>query len=551
MTKKDELSFDYDQARKNFELTIPTEFNFAFDVVGKWAKTDNKTALITIDKNSKTPTYHSYSDLDKNSNKFANLLLDLECTKQDFAFVMIPRKAAWYHVLLGCMKVGVVAMPGTNLLTAKDIEYRINRSGAKLAIVTEEHIEKVNDIRNNCPSLEHLITVSGKTTDGWICMEDACRNASSDFERTKVGLSKATDPMLIYFTSGTTSMPKMVERDHAYALAHTITQKYWMTLEETDIHWTLTDTGWAKAAWGLLFPPLIAGSTIILFDSDGFDAEEHLRIIQDYKITTFCAPPTVYRLFAQMDVSNYNLSALRHCIGAGEPLNPEAMRSWKTATGCDIYDGYGQTETINIVANYPGMEIRPGSMGKPVPGLDVDIIDDEGKLCPNDVVGHIAVKITNPHPLGLFFGYFKDKPATDFAFRNGWYYTGDTATRDEDGYIWFVGRSDDIISSAGYRISPFEVESALIEHPAVQESAVVAKKDDMRGEIVKAYVILAPGEIATDNLTLEIQNFVKKVTAPYKYPREIEYRDQLPKTISGKIRRVELREEANSVNTNS
>ena len=324
-----------------------------------------------------------------------------------------------------------------------------------------------------------------------------------------------------------------------------------MTLEETDIHWTLTDTGWAKAAWGLLFPPLIAGSTIVLFDSDGFDADEHLRIIQDYKITTFCAPPTVYRLFAQMDVSNYNLSSLRHCIGAGEPLNPEAMRSWKTSTGCDIYDGYGQTETINIVANYPGMEIRPGSMGKPVPGLDVDIIDDEGKLCPNDVVGHIAVKITNPHPLGLFFGYFKDKPATDFAFRNGWYYTGDTATRDEDGYIWFVGRSDDIISSAGYRISPFEVESALVEHPAVQESAVVAKKDDMRGEIVKAYVILAPGEIATDNLTLEIQNFVKKVTAPYKYPREIEYRDQLPKTISGKIRRVELREEANSVKTNS
>ena len=251
-----------------------------------------------------------------------------------------------------------------------------------------------------------------------------------------------------------------------------------------------------------------------------------------------------------MDISEYDLSSLRHCIGAGEPLNPEAMRSWKNSTGCDIYDGYGQTETINIIANYPGMEIRPGSMGKPVPGLNIDIIDDQGIPCPNDIVGHIAVKITTPHPLGLFFGYFKDKAATDFAFRNGWYYTGDTATRDEDGYIWFVGRSDDIISSAGYRISPFEVESALIEHPAIQESAVVAKKDEMRGEIVKAYVILAPGEIATDSLTLEIQNFVKKVTAPYKYPREIEYRDQLPKTISGKIRRVELREEANWIKTN-
>ncbi len=551
MTKIKELSFDYDEARKNFELNIPMDFNFAFDVVSKRAKTNDKTALITLNTNRRNPVYHSYSDLDKSSNKFANLLLDLGYTRQDLAFVMIPRQAAWYHVLLGCMKLGVVAMPGTNLLTAKDIEYRINRSGAKLAIVTEEHIGKVNAIRNNCPSLRHLITVSGNTAEGWVCMEDACRDISPDFERNKVAPNKSTDPMLIYFTSGTTSMPKMVERDHGYALAHTITQKYWMNLGETDVHWTLTDTGWAKAAWGLLFPPLIAGSAILLFDSDGFDADEHLGIIQEHKITTFCAPPTVYRLFAQMDVTNYNLSSLRHCIGAGEPLNPEAMRSWKIATGCDIYDGYGQTETINIIANYPGMEIRPGSMGKPVPGLDVDIIDDEGKLCPDNVVGHIAVKITDPHPLGLFSGYFKDKPATDFAFRNGWYYTGDTATRDEDGYIWFVGRSDDIISSAGYRISPFEVESALIEHPAVQESAVVAKKDEMRGEIVKAYVILAPGEIATDSLTLEIQNFVKKVTAPYKYPREIEYREQLPKTISGKIRRVELREDANSAKTTS
>jgi acetyl-CoA synthetase len=246
-----------------------------------------------------------------------------------------------------------------------------------------------------------------------------------------------------------------------------------------------------------------------------------------------------------MDISGYDLSSLRHCIGAGEPLNPEAMRSWKTATGCDIYDGYGQTETINIIANYPGMEIRPGSMGKPVPGLDIDIIDDNGNSCPKNIVGHIAVKITNPHPLGLFYGYFKDKTATDFAFKNGWYYTGDTATKDKDGYIWFVGRSDDIISSAGYRISPFEVESALIEHPAIQESAVVGKKDAVRGEIVKAYVILAPGQYARDGLTLEIQDFVKKLTAPYKYPREIEYCDQLPKTISGKIRRVELRQQAN------
>jgi acyl-coenzyme A synthetase/AMP-(fatty) acid ligase len=249
-------------------------------------------------------------------------------------------------------------------------------------------------------------------------------------------------------------------------------------------------------------------------------------------------------LFAQMDVAGYDLSSLRHCIGAGEPLNPEAMRSWKAATGCDIYDGYGQTETINIVANFPGMEVRPGSMGRPVPGMKIGIIEDDGTVCADDTVGHIAVKITNPYPPGLFTGYFRDPEGTARSFRNGWYYTGDTATRDADGYIWFVGRSDDIISSAGYRISPFEVESALIEHHAVQESAVVGKSDAIRGEIVKAYVILAPGHQGSDSLTTEIQDFVKKVTAPYKYPREIEYRNALPKTISGKIRRVELRAEA-------
>jgi acetyl-CoA synthetase len=542
---KNKNTFDYEKARKDFNLTIPDDFNFAFDVVSKQAKFHDKIALIALDKNGQNPVYHKYSELDQYSNKFANLLFDLGCIKGDFAFVMIPRQPAWYHVLLGCMKVGVVAMPGTNLLTAKDIEYRVNRSGAKIAIVTEEHVEKVDMIREKCPTLEHLIVVSGEAKDSWICMAEACDKTSPNFNRTKIAQIKSTDPMLIYFTSGTTSMPKMVERDHSYALAHTITQKYWMTLNETDVHWTLTDTGWAKAAWGLLFPPLLAGSTILLFDSDGFNAEQHLEIIQRCNVTTFCAPPTVYRLFAQMDISGYDLSSLRHCIGAGEPLNPEAMRSWKTATGCDIYDGYGQTETINIIANYPGMEIRPGSMGKPVPGLDIDIIDDNGNSCPKNIVGHIAVKITNPHPLGLFYGYFKDKTATDFAFKNGWYYTGDTATKDKDGYIWFVGRSDDIISSAGYRISPFEVESALIEHPAIQESAVVGKKDAVRGEIVKAYVILAPGQYARDGLTLEIQDFVKKLTAPYKYPREIEYCDQLPKTISGKIRRVELRQQAN------
>jgi len=535
--------FDYEAARAGFSLPIPENYNFAFDVVAKRAREADKTALIAIDRSGAKVNTHSYSDLDRASNRFANALKALGAKKGDLAFVMIPRIVQWYEVLLGCMKVGVVSMPGTNLLTARDIDHRINRSGARLAIVTGEHAGKVDQIKANCPTLEHLIVV-GEERNGWTGFEHACAAASDTVDRAALPEIKARDLMLIYFTSGTTSMPKMVGRDHAYALAHSITGTYWMDLKEDDIHWTLTDTGWAKAAWGLLYPPLLAGSAILLYDGEGFDADMHLKLIEQHKVTTFCAPPTIYRVLATIDISGYDLSSLRHCFGAGEPLNPEAMRSWKEATGCDIYDGYGQTETVNIVANFPGMEIRPGSMGKPVPGITVDVIDDDGNPVANGEIGHIAVKITDPYPPGLFHGYYKDEETTAKSFRNGWYYTGDTATRDADGYIWFVGRSDDIISSSGYRISPFEVESALIEHQAVAESAVVAKPDELRGEIVMAFITLAPGFAPSEALEKDIQDFVKNLTAPYKYPRRIEFREALPKTISGKIRRIELRDEA-------
>ncbi|MEC7489119.1 MAG: AMP-binding protein [Pseudomonadota bacterium] len=535
--------FDYDEARSGFSLSVPKDFNFAYDVVGKRATENDKTALICVDRTGENAVRHSYSDLDRISNRFANALITLGAEKGDFVFVMIPRIVEWYQVLLGCTKTGLVAMPGTNLLTAKDIEYRVKRSDARLAVVTEEHAHKVEQIVDNCPSLEYLILI-GAPREGWTGMETMCAAEPDTVDRGAMPVTYADDLMLVYFTSGTTQMPKMVGRDHGYALAHSITGDYWMGLTEKDIHWTLTDTGWAKAAWGLLYPPLLAGATVLLYDGEGFDADIHLRLISEHGVTTFCAPPTIYRLLAQMDLSEANFSSLRHCFGAGEPLNPEAMRAWKKATGCEIYDGYGQTETINIVANFPGMKIRPGSMGRPVPGIKVDIIDDQGNVLGDGEVGHIAVRLTDPWPPGLFHGYFRDDAETDKAFRNGWYYTGDTATRDTDGYIWFVGRSDDIISSAGYRISPFEVESALIEHDAVLESAVVAKPDEVRGEIVMAYITLAPGFEASPSLSDDIQDFVKKQTAPYKYPRAIEFRDVLPKTISGKIRRVVLREEA-------
>ena len=535
--------FNYAATCKAFSYSVPGDFNFAFDVVAKRAVEADKVALIAIDRTGEEVIHHSYSDLDKASNRFANALMAMDVEKGDPALVVLPRIPEWYHVLLGCCKTGVIAMPGTNLLKAKDLEYRIKRADAKLAIVTTAHAEAVEAIMANCPTLEHLVLVGGER-EGWSTFETVCAAERDEVDRAALPTTRAEELMLIYFTSGTTANPKMVGRDHAYAFAHSITGDYWMDLKESDVHWTLTDTGWAKAAWGLLYPPLLSGSAILLYDGEGFDLDMHLKIIAEQNVTTFCAPPTIYRAFAQSDTSGSDFSSLRHCFGAGEPLNPEAMRAWKDATGCDIYDGYGQTETINIVANFPGMEIRPGSMGKPCPGLTVDVIDDEGNIVDDDDVGHIGVKITDPYPPGLFRGYYRDEQETAVSFRNGWYYTGDTATRDPDGYIWFVGRSDDIITSAGYRISPFEVESALIEHAAVAESAVVAKPDDLRGEIVVAFITLAAGYAPSDDLAGEIQGFVKNLTAPYKYPRRIEFRDALPKTISGKIRRIELRDDA-------
>ena len=539
---KNIFTFDYQKTCDDFSFEVPKDFNFAFDVLSKRAIENDKVALISIDRNGDNVNHFWYSDIDKVSNRFGNALLDLGIKKGDNVLVVLPRIPEWYFVIFGCAKVGAVAMPGTNLLTANDLEYRINQAKARVAIVSETHIDAIEAIKENCPSLELLILVRAER-NGWKNFEHLCGSYPELVDRASLPTTKSNDLMLIYFTSGTTAKPKMVGRDHQYGLAHTITKNYWQDLKETDVHWTLTDTGWAKAAWGLLYPPVLAGSSIILYDGEGFDLDLHLQIIEKHNVTTFCAPPTIYRMMAQADLSLTDFSSLRHCIGAGEPLNPEAMRAWKKATGCDIYDGYGQTETINIVANFPGMEIRPGSMGKPCPGFIVDIIDDEGRIVPDDKIGHIAVKITDPYPPGLFRGYYNEKDLASECFRNGWYYTGDTATRDKDGYIWFVGRSDDIISSSGYRISPFEVESALIEHPAITESAVVGKPDDLRGQIVKAFVVLTKEFKPSAELTIEIQDFVKNQTAPYKYPREIVFKKDLPKTISGKIRRVELRQE--------
>ena len=536
---------DYEYANENYSLEVPKQFNFAFDVIDvKTAVAPQQTAIVAVSGDGKDVQPVSYQWLTDSSNQLANAIAALGLTVGDFAAVVIPRIPAWYTVMFACMKLGVVSMPGTSLLTGKDIAYRVQKSEAKAVIVGEEHCELIDAVRDSCPSLTTFIVV-GEAREGWLSLDELCAEASEHFDRDARPRNDAEDTMMAYFTSGTTSMPKLVLRSYAYGLAQVATGLFWMDLQPDDLHWTLTDTGWSKAAWGMLFPQFLLGTAFVLYDGRGaFDADLHLNLIKELGVTTFCAPPTVYRLFANMDLSGYELSGLRRSFGAGEPLNPEAIRHWQTHTGTIIADGYGQTETVNIVANFPDVPVRFGSMGKPVPGFDVDVIDDDGKRLADDEIGHIAVRITEQWPPGLFHGYFtsKGQALNTSAFRNGWYYTGDTATRDADGYLWFVGRADDLITSAGYRISPFEVESTLIEHESVIESAVIAKPDEVRGEIVCAFVVLAEGVEGDDELVKTIQDFCKKQSAPFKYPREIRFVASLPKTISGKIRRVELRE---------
>lgn len=525
----------------------PKNFNFGWDVVADLGRAAQVATIFVPEEGS--PRRITFAQVHDRSSRVARLYRSLGLEAGDRVVMVLPRIPAFYEVIVGGIKAGVVSMPGTNLLTARDLKYRVQQTGARAAVVTAGHAEAIDAILDDCPTLKHRVLVGG-TREGWTNYEEAV-DASSYLTREEAPSTVATDPMLLYFTSGTTSHPKAVVRDHAYAWAHRLTGQHWMDLREGDVHWTLTDTGWAKAAWGLLFPQWSLGATTVLYESARFEPERCLQLIGELGVSTFCAPPTVYRMFAQMDLSTYDLSSLRRSLAAGEPLNPEVIAVWKKATGAAPADGYGQTETVNLVGNTPGLPVRPGSMGKPIPGLDVDIVDEEGAVCPPDEVGQIAVRVPDllpseapleTWPPGLFRGYEQDGRTLTDSFRNGWYYTGDTAWKDKDGYIWFVGRSDDVITSGAYRISPFEVESVLQEHPAVAESAVVAKPDPIRGHIVVAVVVAARDATPSASLGRELQDFCREQTAPYKYPREVHFMDELPKTISGKIRRVELRE---------
>ncbi len=534
---------DYQRTCREFRLEVPERFNFARDVVGRWAKERDKLAMLWVGPDG-TERRYSFQDFARRSDQVAALLRQHGVRKGDRVMVQLPRLAAWWEVLLGVMKVGAISVPGTTLLTPKDIHYRTDAAEGAVYVTDVANAPKVDEVRGELKSLRTLIVVDGDR-EGWIpygpALERAAESAATEDTRSQ-------DPCLVYFTSGTVGYPKMVLHTHAsYPIGHTITGKYWLDLHENDLFWNLSETGWAKFSYSNLFGPWIMGAALFIQDARGkFNALETLEMLHDYPITTLCAPPTAYRMLVLDEPMAYLKAnapkALRYCTGAGEPLNPEVIKVWQDVTGMTIRDGYGQTETVILCANFPPLVVKPGSMGKPSPGFEVEVIDHDGNPLPPGKEGDIAVRVKPNRPTWMFKEYWHNPEATNACIRGDWYITGDRAYKDEDGYFWFVGRADDVIISAGYRIGPFEVESALKEHSAVAESAVVASPDEMRGEIVKAFVILAPGYTASPELASELQDYVKKVTAPYKYPREVEFVETLPKTISGKIRRVELRE---------
>jgi acetyl-CoA synthetase len=528
---------DLDAERAGYRIAVPERFNAVLEIVDRWASEDpDALAVLSLDALGEPVAQQSAADLARASREVARVLLDLGVAKGDHVFVMLPRVPEWYAALLGAMRFGAVPMPAPNLLTAKDIAYRLEQTGATVAITDPTGAEKVDAA---APGLGARLCV-GHGPEGWLSLAERCQ-AIGDGE-TPADPTGRDDPLLLYFTSGTVALPKMVQHSQSYALGHIGTARFWQDLRPGDLHWTITDTGWAKAAWGGLFGQMHERAAILNVALGSPDADTIFGILARHRVTSFCAPPTLYRRLVHADFSRYDLSALRHCTSAGEPLNPEVIREWQQGTGgLTIYDGYGQTETTCLVANYRAMEVRPGSMGRPVPGYDVMIVDDDGQPVEPGHVANIAVRCRPERPVGLFAGYHNDPHATADAFRGPFYFTGDKAAMDSDGYFWFEGRDDDVITSSAYRIGPFEVESVLVEHPAVIEAAVVGKDDPERTQIVTAFCLLAPGYTGSEELAHELQEFVRHSTAPYKYPREIHFVEDLPKTISGKIRRSQLR----------
>lgn len=539
----------YEEFMRVFSLDAPDTFNFAFDVLDAIAtETPDRLAVVHVD-DAGTRREYTFRWLAEESARLANALKSQGLRKGDKVLLVLHRRIEFWVSMLALHRLGAVAIPAPAQLTPKDIVFRVERAHVRALIVDDGITDRIEAARPDCPSLGLLVQCgTAPMPEGWVAYDALCAAGSPVFPRPESTLELACgeDPLLIFFSSGTTGMPKMVEHVHTYPLGHLITGMYWHDLRPGDLHLTVADTGWGKALWGKFYGQWMAGATVFVYDFRGkFDPETLLGVMCDNGVTTFCAPPTVYRFLVRADLSRYDLSKLRHCTTAGELLNESVFHGWKKSTGLDIREGYGQTETTLQIATLPWMEAKPGSIGRPMPGWGISLLDMEGRECPVGEEGEICISISNGLPVGLFRGYVEDPEKTASVMFDGFYHTGDKAWQDEDGYLWFLGRVDDLIKSSGYRIGPFEVESALVAHPAVIEAAVTGVPDPLRGQAVKATVVLAAGFEPTEDMTRELQNHVKKLTAPYKYPRIVEYVSELPKTISGKIKRAEIRQRDN------
>ena len=531
---------------KNLEFIIPENFNFAYDVMDAWAEeAPEKLALLwTNDQGEEIRT--TYGELKEQSDQAASYLQSLGIGKNDPVMLILKRRYEWWVVMLALCKIGAIVIPATHMLTKKDIIYRNSRASVKAIICVDDAyvVSQIQAAMSESPTVKQYITITdhGKPIpEGFHDWQSEWKNAPK-FVRPAF-VNDNNDTMIMYFTSGTSGEPKMVAHDYLYAMGHLSTGVFWHNLHEGSLHLTVADTGWGKAVWGKFYGQWFAGATVFVFDHEKFNADTLLRQIEKYKVTSFCAPPTIYRFMIREDLSKYDLSSLEYCCTAGEALNPAVFEKFYEKTGIKMMEGFGQTETTMTLGTFPWMEPKPGSMGIPNAQYDIDLIRADGSPCEDGEKGEIVVRVGDRKPIGLFKEYYRDPELTREAWHDGLYHTGDMAWRDEDGYYWFEGRIDDVIKSSGYRIGPFEVESALMTHPAVVECAITGVPDDIRGMVVKATIVLGKEwkDKAGDDLVKELQQHVKKVTAPYKYPRIIEFVDELPKTISGKIRRVEIR----------
>ncbi|WP_445475616.1 AMP-binding protein [Methanococcoides methylutens] len=541
----------YDDYKENFKIKIPENFNFAYDVVDRYAEEQpEKRALVWCNDDVEELIYN-FRDLKYYSDKAANLFRKYGIGKGDVVMLTLKGRYEFWICILALHKLGAVTLPATHMLTTKDVTYRIELAKIKMVVSADDEglMEYIDEAHKGYEDVLLHKAVLNVEKDGWINFKKELEEASEDFIRPEGDEATNNDDIsLLYFSSGTTGLPKMVQHDFAYPLGHIITAKYWQNVMDDGLHLTVADSGWAKCVWGKLYGQWICGTAVFVYDYERFNAKNMLEMASKYGVTTFCAPPTIYRFLIKEDLSQYDFSSLEYCVVAGEPLNPEVYERFLEFTGLKLMEGFGQTESVVTIATYPWMEPKPGSMGRPSPEYDIQLLNLDGKLCDSGEEGEIVINTSKGKPVGLFAGYRADEEKTKATWHDGYYHTGDMAWKDEDGYFWFIGRSDDIIKSSGYKIGPFEVESALIEHPSVLECAITGVPDPVRGQIVKATIVLAKGYEASDELKKELQEHVKKATAPYKYPRAVEFVDELPKTISGKIRRVEIRDHDKATN---